>query len=230
MVSPAAVASPSSIALAAGPLVATSAFSSALVDTLLSWAQGLIVSLVVAIPVGLLLGTSNLAYRMSRFSIDFLRTIPPVSLIPLALLLYGATPQMAFVLIVFGSVWLVLLQAMYGVHQVDPAARDMARAYRLRRLDRVRYIILPSAAPFVATGVRLAATVSLLLAIGAEIIGGAPGIGAAINVQQQVGAIPEMWVYVVISALLGVAVNLALVAVERRLFRWHPAQRSVAAA
>jgi len=92
-----------------------------------------------------------------------------------ALLLYGATPKMAFALIVFGSVWPVLLQAMYGVHQVDPAMWDVARAYGLRRLDRLRFLILPSAAPFVATGVRLAATISLLLAIGAELIGGAPG-------------------------------------------------------
>lgn len=225
----AAVASPLAIARVTGPLVADSAFAAAVGATLLSWAEGLAVSVAVAIPVGLLLGTSELAYRMSRFSIDFLRTIPPVALVPLALLLYGATPTMAFVLIVFGSVWLVLLQSMYGVHQVDPAARDVARAYRFRRLDRIRFVVLPSAAPFVATGIRLAATVSLLLAIGAELIGGAPGIGAAINLQQAVGAIPQMWVYIVVSALLGVLVNLALLLLERRLFRWHPAHRPAAA-
>src|SRR6202044_2639533 len=163
--------------------------------------------------------------RLSRFAIDFLRTIPPVAFIPLVLLIYGATPKMAFVLIVFGSTWPVLLQAMYGVHQVDPAGRDMALAYRLRRRDRIRFLILPSAAPFVATGVRLAATISLLLAIGAELLGGAPGIGASITLEEQNGDIPGMWVYVVLSAALGVMVNLALIGLERRILTWHPAQR-----
>jgi len=230
LVSDAAVATPTDIVQEAAPLLATPAFGAALFDTITSWAEGLLVSLVVAIPVGLALGTSDLAYRVSRFTIDFLRTIPPVALIPVALLLYGATPKMAFALIVFGSVWPVLLQAMYGVHQVDPAMWDVARAYGLRRLDRLRFLILPSAAPFVATGVRLAATISLLLAIGAELIGGAPGIGAAITLQQQNGDIPKMWVYVVVSAVLGVVLNLALIGLERRVLKWHSAQRSVVAA
>jgi ABC-type nitrate/sulfonate/bicarbonate transport system permease component len=230
LVSAAAVATPTDIVHAAGSIAGTHAFGAALLDTIASWAEGLLVSLLVAIPLGLALGSSDPAYRLSRFTIDFLRTIPPVALIPLALLLYGATPKMAIVLIVFGSTWPVLLQAMYGVHQVDPAARDMARAYRLRWLDRIRFLIVPSAAPFIATGVRLAATISLLLAIGAELIGGAPGIGASITLQEQNGDIPGMWVYVVLSATLGVVLNLVLIGLERRVLKWHSAQRSAVAA
>ena len=221
-----AVASPTSIVRVAGPLLSSVQFGTALKDTIMSWAEGLFVSLLIAIPAGILLGTSDLAYRMSRFTIDFLRTIPPVALIPLALLLYGATPKMAFVLIVFGSVWPLLLQSMYGVHQVDPAARDVARSYRLSRMDRARFIVLPSAAPFVATGIRLAATISLLLAVGSEIIGGAPGIGNAITLQNQAGNVPAMWVYIVVSAVLGVVANLALIGLERRVLKWHSAHRS----
>jgi ABC-type nitrate/sulfonate/bicarbonate transport system permease component len=230
VVSAAAVAAPTDIVRAAGSLLGTEAFGMALLDTIGSWAGGLLVSLLIAIPVGLALGSSDLAYRLSRFAIDFLRTIPPVAFIPLVLLIYGATPKMAFVLIVFGSTWPVLLQAMYGVHQVDPAGRDMALAYRLRRRDRIRFLILPSAAPFVATGVRLAATISLLLAIGAELLGGAPGIGASITLEEQNGDIPGMWVYVVLSAVLGVIVNLTLIGLERRVLKWHSVQRSMAAA
>jgi ABC-type nitrate/sulfonate/bicarbonate transport system permease component len=226
----AAVAAPTDIVRAAGSLVGTDGFGAALLDTMGSWAEGLLIAILIAIPAGLALGSSDLAYRLSRFTIDFLRTIPPVALIPLVLLVYGATAKMALVLIVFGSTWPVLLQAMYGVHQVDPAGRDMADAYRLRRRDRVRFLILPSAAPFVATGIRLAATISLLLAIGAELLGGAPGIGASITLEEQNGDIPQMWVYVVLSAVLGVIVNLALIGLERRVLRWHSVQRSVAVA
>ena len=230
LVSAAAIATPVDIVRAASSIVGTHPFGTALLDTTASWAEGFLISLLVAIPLGLALGSSDLAYRLSRFTIDFLRTIPPVALIPLVLLLYGATPKMAVVLIVFGSTWPVLLQAMYGVHQVDPAAREVARAYRVRRLDRVRFLILPSAAPFIATGIRLSATISLLLAIGAELLGGAPGIGASITLLEQNSDIPAMWVYIVLSATLGVVVNLLLIGLERRALGWHSAQRSAVAA
>jgi ABC-type nitrate/sulfonate/bicarbonate transport system permease component len=229
VISSAAVAAPSSIGGAFGPLFTTAAFWTSLAATVSSWAIGLAISLAIAVPVGLLLGASELAYRMFRTTIDFLRTIPPVALIPLALLLYGATPTMALVLIVFGSIWPVLLQSMYGVHQVSAGMRDVARSYQLRRRDRVRSVILPSAAPFVVTGVRIAATMSLLLAIGAELVGGAPGIGTSMALAEQASDVPKLYALVVVSAVLGLAVNLAMIRLERRLLRWHAAQRNTPA-
>ena len=229
LLSPAAVASPIDIARAAAPLITKGQSWAAVGDTILSWSEGLAISLVVAVPLGLLTGANELLYKLTRFSIDFLRTIPPVALVPLALLLYGATNRMALVLVVFGSVWPLLLQSMYGVHQVDAVAREVARAYRFRLRDRIFRLVLPSAAPFIATGVRIAATMSLLLAVGAELIGGAPGIGDQITLEQQNGNIPTMFVYVVASALLGLLVNLALINLERRALKWHSAQRSASA-
>ena len=223
----AAVASPSDTLRAAPALLRTGELWSALGSTVLTWLVGWLLALLVAVPAGIALGSSLLAYRLTRFSIDFLRTIPPVALLPLALLLYGATDRMAIELIVFGSVWPVLLQSMYGVHQIDDIARDVVRSYRLRGLDRVLRFIVPSAAPFIATGARLAATMSLLLAIGTEVIGGSPGLGSAINGAQQTGQIPEMFVYVAICALLGVGSNLLLVAGERRALAWHSSYRPV---
>jgi ABC-type nitrate/sulfonate/bicarbonate transport system permease component len=228
-ISSAAVAAPLSIGREFGPLLATSAFWTSAASTVSSWAIGLAISLAIAVPVGLLLGASNLAYRMSRTTIDFLRTIPPVALIPLALLLYGATPTMALVLIVFGSVWPVLLQSMYGVHQVSAGMLDVARSYQLRWRDRVMSVILPSAAPFVATGVRIAATMSLLLAIGAELVGGAPGIGSSIALAEQASNAPKVYALVVVSAVLGLALNVAMIELERRLLGWHAAQRNTSA-
>jgi ABC-type nitrate/sulfonate/bicarbonate transport system permease component len=223
-----AVAAPWDVAKALGPMVAGGPFWSALGDTAASWGAGLAISLLVAIPVGLLLGASALLYRMSRFTIDFLRTIPPIALIPLALLEFGATPRMALLLIVFGSLWPILLQSMYGLHQVDPMLRDVARTYHLGLRRYVGWVVLPSAAPFVATGVRVAATMSLLLAIGAELLGGAPGIGAAITSYQDGGSVPQMWALVLVSGLLGVLLNLGLLQLERRVLRWHPAHRPAA--
>jgi ABC-type nitrate/sulfonate/bicarbonate transport system permease component len=224
------VAAPASVAGSLWPLLSSAHFWAAVWATVRSWGIGLVVSVAVAVPIGLMLGTSELLYRMWRFTIDFLRTIPPVALIPLALLLYGATEKMALVLIIFGSVWPVLLHTMYGVHQVDPVARAVARAYRFRRRDAFLRVTLPSAAPFIATGIRIAATMSLLLAIGAELIGSAPGVGNSIATAQQNGDTPQIYAFVVVSATLGVALNLAMIGLERRTLWWHPSHRPSAAA
>jgi ABC-type nitrate/sulfonate/bicarbonate transport system permease component len=226
VLSSAAVATPWATAKALGPLLASAAFWASLRATAYSWALGLAISILLAVPAGLCLGASDLAYRLFRTTIDFLRTIPPVALVPLALLLYGATQMMALVLIVFGTVWSVLLQSMYGVHQVDAVVRDVARSYRLRRRERILFVTLPSAAPFVATGIRIAATMSLLLAIGAELIGGAPGIGASLALAQQASDVPKIFALVTVTAVLGVLLNLGMVRLERSVLKWHSAQRS----
>ncbi|MDQ1496269.1 MAG: hypothetical protein QOG69_2752 [Actinomycetota bacterium] len=221
----AAVAEPTSVAREFPALVSSGAFWSAVGATLRTWATGLAIAMLVAIPVGLLLGSSSLAYRMCRFTIDFLRTIPPVALIPLVLLLYGATQKMAILLVIFGSTGPLLLQTMYGAQQIDPQIRDVGRAYLLRRRQFVLRVLIPSAAPFVATGVRISATISLLLAIGAELIGGAPGLGANITIDAQSNNIPRMYAYIVVCAGLGAALNLIMLAVERRAIAWAPAHR-----
>ncbi|GAA3713799.1 ABC transporter permease [Nonomuraea antimicrobica] len=221
-----AVAAPTSVARELPAILSDLAFWSAAWDTVRTWGIGLLVSMALAIPIGLVLGSSDLAYRMSRFTIDFLRTIPPVALIPLALLLYGATLQMALLLVVFGSTGPLLLQSMYGAQQVDPQLRDVVRGYLLRRRDVALRLVLPTAAPFIATGVRISATMSLLLAVGAEYIGSAPGLGATIRVYEQTSNIPQMYAYIVVCAGLGALLNLTMMRLERRIMAWAPSHRS----
>ncbi len=223
-----AVAPPTTVVMALGGLITTPAFWVSVGGTAVDWGVGTAIALMIAVPIGLLLGASNLLYRMFRVTIDFLRTVPPVALLPLALLLYGATSSMAILLVVLGSMWPVLLQSMYGVHQVDPVMRDVASSYRLSRRDRVVRVIIPSAAPFIATGIRVAATIGLLLAVGAEMLGGAPGLGSAITTAQQATDVPGLYARVVVVALLGVALNLAMLTLERRVLSWHSSHRPAA--
>jgi ABC-type nitrate/sulfonate/bicarbonate transport system permease component len=219
------VAKPTAIVEELGSLVTTGGFWSAAWSTTWTWAVGLFAATVIAVPLGLLLGSSKLAYRLSRFTIDFLRTIPPIALIPLVLLLFGATEKMSLILVIFGSTGSLVLSAMYGAQNVDPEVRDLARSYRLRRRDVVARILIPSAAPFIATGLRVSAAIALLLTIGTELIGGAPGLGNAMAVAQQSDHIPEMYCYVVASAVIGALVNLLIGRIESRVLRWSPLHR-----
>jgi len=217
--------SPVQVVRALGPLLLDRSFWGALSDTLQIWALGLGISILVGVPLGLLLGSSKLAYQLTRFVIDFCRSLPAVALLPLALLLYGATSRMALVLVVIGSVWPVLIQSVYGARSVDRVARDMAASYRVRRLDRVFRLLVPSAAPLMATGIRIAASISLLLAIGASIIGGAPGIGLEIQAYSEAADMPTMFALVFVSGILGLALNIGLQAAEPRVLSWHASHR-----
>jgi len=170
------------------------------------------------------LGATDFGYRIARqFGLKIEAATP--ALVPLVLLMFGATERMALILVIFGSAGSLLLPTMYGAQHVEPQARDVARGYRLRRRDTVWHILVPSAMPFIATGLRISATISLLLAIGAELIGGAPGLGNQISIDQQNNHIPQMYAYIVVCAALGAVVNLAMARLERRVIRWSPSQR-----
>ncbi len=206
-------------------LAGTSAYWHAIWQTFTAWFLGLAIASVIAIPVGILLGANSNAYRASRSTIDFVRTLPPISLIPIVALLYGATVKTSLVLIVFASLWPLMLQAMYGIRQVDPVARDTARTYRLGRWRTARSVLLPSALPYIGTGVRISSAMSLLLAVGVEFIAESPGLGKQIAAAQAGLHIPQMYAYIVTAAVLGVLLTAVLVFAERRLLGWHPSHR-----
>ncbi|WP_159709012.1 ABC transporter permease [Arthrobacter sp. 18067] len=204
-------------------------FWQALGLTMTSWVIGLAIAAFVGIPLGLLLGRVGFLYRSTRLLIDFLSTIPSVSVIPVVLLLFGATTQMKVVLIVYGAIWPILVQTAYGVRDTDRVLLDTARSYSLTRLRSIRYILVPSALPYIITGVRIAAVISLLLAVSSEVLGSAPGIGMEMVLAQSGGALAPTYAYVVLIGLVGVAVYLAFNQLSSRLLSWHPSERGAAA-
>ena len=151
------------------------------------WALGLGIATVLAVPLGILLGSSELAGRAFRVPIEFLRPIPSAVLIPLLFLTIGPSLKSEVFLAAFGAFWPLLVQTIYGVRDVDPVATDTARSFRLGRLERLYRVTLPSAMPYIATGLRISSTVSLILAFTAELFMGTPGLGQAMNFAQSYG-------------------------------------------
>jgi ABC-type nitrate/sulfonate/bicarbonate transport system permease component len=200
-------------------------FWTALLDTSVTWAIGISICAVVGIPVGLFVGSNRFASRSTRFVFDFMRTIPPVALIPLALLLYGPTGKMVLLLVVAGAIWPLLIQSVYAAQQQEPLLGDVARSFRLTRRSRFVDIFWPSSLPFVMSGLRVTATICLLLTVSGELLGGAPGIGT--QIQRALDAVdnPRMYAEVIAAALLGVAVNVLIGALRTRVLRWHPSVR-----
>ena len=220
----------STVLVATGRVLLDPAFLGHVGATLAAWAVGLGVALVIAVPVGVLLGSSWRGYLASTAAIEFLRPIPSVALIPLAILLLGRGLDMKVLLVAYASVWPILFNTIYGVREVDPLARDTGRVFGLGRTAVLWQITLPSASPFIATGVRVSAAIALILAISAELIaGGTQGLGVWMLANSQAG-VPRELLYagIVVAGLLGLALNALLVSGERRLFAWHPRVRAAA--
>jgi ABC-type nitrate/sulfonate/bicarbonate transport system permease component len=206
-------------------LVRTGDFWTAFGQTVRGWAVGLGVAAALAVPAGILLGSSRFAARAFRIPIEFLRPIPSAALIPLLFLTLGTTLKSEVFLAAFGAFWPLLVQTMYGVRDVDPVAIDTARSFQVGRLERLYRITLPSAVPYIATGLRISSTVALILAFTAELFMGTPGLGQAVNYAQAYALTPQLYAYAVATGFLGVAIHLAFATIERRALRWHPSQR-----
>lgn len=206
-------------------LLAEDTFWTALGDTLTGWSLGLAIAVVAGVAAGIVIGSVPVLRAVTASTIEFLRPIPSVALIPVAVLLYGTDLRSTLLLVVYASFWQVLVQVLAGTQDVDPVADDTARSYQLGRWGRVRYVLWPTALPYVMTGVRLASTVALVLAITAELVIGSPGLGHEIAVAQTSGAVPRVYALVLVTGLLGVAVNLVARAVERRTLHWHQSLR-----
>lgn len=202
-----------------------SAFWRATGNTLVGWGVGLGIAVSFAVPLGILLGALPLLYRATRAIVEFLRPVPSVAILPLVVLVFGPDMQGKLFLVAFASFWPVLVQTVYGVQDADPVAIDTARSFGYGRLATLWRVTLPSALPYVVTGVRISSAIALVLAVTAEIVMGAPGLGNAITIAQSASTFDVMYGLIIAAGLIGVGLNGLLALSERRILHWHPSQR-----
>ncbi|MFV0433168.1 MAG: ABC transporter permease [Leucobacter sp.] len=188
---------------------------------LLGWA----IAAVVGVALGVLVGTSKIVYAATRVVLEFLRPIPAIVILPLAMLVLGPTAEMGIFLVVFGVMLPITAQTAAGVEAVDPVMRNTARSFGMRSGEILWRVILPGASPYIGTAMRVAAPVTLIMAVVAGMLGGAPGIGSALTVAQISGRSDLIFAYVVVLGLLGLLVQTAAGRTERRLLHWHSSYR-----
>jgi ABC-type nitrate/sulfonate/bicarbonate transport system permease component len=199
----------------------TSGFWSSVGSTLEGWALGLGIAVAVGIPLGILMGSSVWIYRATRPIVEFLWPVPSVALIPLALLLFGRTLETKLFLVSLTCVWPILLHTLYGTRSTDPLAIATARSFRVPPHARFYRVILPSAFPSIATGVRLASAAALILSIICELLVGVPGLGREILYAQESGVPTAIYAYIFATGLLGWALMIAFSKFERYVLRSH---------
>lgn len=215
----------SSTLLRLGELSLSSSFWAAVGNTLQGTAIGLLFVCLVGIPLGFLMGRVHWIDRSTLLIIEFLKPIPPVALLPLALLFYGPTLTMKSVLVFLGALWPLLIQITYAARAFDPTQMDMARSYRLSFAKKARFIFLPSLMPYALTGLRISISIGLVIAVVAELIGGARGMGQEIAIAQNTAALTTMYSYIIATGLLGLVINGLFAMLSKPLLFWHASQR-----
>ncbi len=202
-------------------LAFTGSFWISFLQTLASAMGGLLIAFLIAVPVGLALGITPVLERMTRFLLDLGRSFPVIALLPVMILLLGTSAAMKVTVIVLGVVWPILLQTTYGSRRMDPVVRDTTKIYRITLRLRFFKVVLPAAAPFIATGVRVAASVAILLSIAVELLGRTPGMGHSLG-QAQIDGRPDIALaYLVYSGLLGMLINWIFMRLEDRIIVWN---------
>ncbi|MFC8596919.1 ABC transporter permease [Isoptericola sp. NPDC057191] len=182
---------------------------------------GFAIAVLVAIPLGLVVGWyARAAQYLSPF-FELFRNTAALALLPVFILVLGIGETSKVAIVVYACFFPLLLSTITGVRTVDPLLVRSARSLGLGSPALFVKVVLPSAVPTVFTGVRMAATSSILVLVAAEMVGAKAGLGYYITYTQFNFQIPEMYAGIVTIALVGVAVNACLVLLERRLMRWR---------
>lgn len=209
-------------------LLGDSEMWAATAETLYMAVLGLAIATIIGVLLGLFTGLSPLAMHATRVPIEFLKPIPPIVILPLAVLVLGPTMEMGTFLVVMGCFIAIAVQTTAGVFDTNPVSKATGRSYGLNRSQITRMIVLPSALPYVGTALRVAAPTALIIAVVAGLLGGGPGLGRSLLLAQLTGNQERLFAFVLILGVLGLLVQGLSSWGERRLLHWHPQYRKEA--
>lgn len=196
--------------------------------TILSAVSGLAAATVLAVTAGVLMGAVPIVYDAFRYIVDLLRPVPAVAMIPLAILFLGIGTQMRIVMITYAAFWPLLISTLYGVRAVDPVALDTARNFGVPFGQTLWRVVLPSALSNVSTGLRVSASIALVVCVSTELVAGDSGIGYFVSQMEQANRLPQMYAGILLTGILGYLVNATFFELERRVVFWAPQSRDVA--
>lgn len=183
-------------------------------------AAGFALALLVAIPLGLVIGWFKKFERFIDPLLKIFRQTSALALFPVFILVFGIGETSKIAIIFWGVQWPILISTIEGVKNVDPILIKSARSMGASQFTIFRKVILPSAFPSIITGIRLSATSAILVLIAAEMMGASSGLGYLLYDTQVKYQIPKMYAAIITMSLIGIIVNYTIVAFENRVTKW----------
>ena len=221
-IAPNVLPAPSSVATTAWRLTETGELPTHLWESLQRAAIGLAIGGSLGLVLGTLTGFSRLAEAVVDRTIQIVRAIPFLAILPLVMVWFGVGESGRYFLVALGTLFPIYLNTVLGIRQVDPKLLEMGRVVGLPKLRLVRTVILPGALPSVLLGVRLALTNAWLALVIAETVGAPAGIGFMATNAREFLQTDVIVLVIVLYALIGLSTDLIARALERRLLAWHP--------
>lgn len=182
---------------------------------------GFVIGAGLALPLGLLMGTSERVYLLVNPTVQILRPIPPIAFIPLSIIWFGIGDPPAVFLIALGAFFPVLLNTVAGVHHVDGIYLRAARNLGAHGLILFRRVILPAAMPYILTGIRLGIGTAFIVVIVAEMVGVQGGLGFRITESREFYWTDKVIAGMISIGMIGLAIDLGMDRLNRYLLRWH---------
>lgn len=187
---------------------------------------GYLLAAVGGIVVGLLIGRWSWLEETVDPFLQFLRSIPAPAVVPIAVLVIGINDRMQTSIIVFGSIWPILLNSIEGARTVPRERLETASVFGLGRWQVLRRVVLPSALPSIFAGLRVGLGIALIMMVVSELTASTNGIGYFILNAQRGVAIDDVYAGVVLIAVVGFACNKIFLAFEHRAVGWRYAERA----
>ena len=212
---------PTAIARAGVQLARSGVLWKALGQSLSALGLGLLISIVVGVALGLAIGRSRAVEALLEIPIDALYATPMVALVPVMVLWVGFGFTAKVVVVFLFAVFAIVLNTARGVKEVDPELVEVARSYLAREVGLWKDVVLPSALPYVVTGVRLAVGRALVGVVIAEFYTSISGLGYLIVTYANTFQTARVFVPVVILMALGVVLTWVLQLLESRLAPWR---------
>lgn len=213
-----AIAAPTAVTVALVEALADGSMLAATRDTLFGAFVGLAVGSAIGLSLGVLLGLVKPLDRLMEVTIEAVRPIPSVAVIPIAMLALGFGYGMEIAIVAFACLWPMLILSRSAINGIEPRLLEVARALRLSPLQRVFKIVLPAALPRIIVAFRLAAGIALVVAVTVEIAANPLGLGYGILIAQQSLRPELMLAYLLWIGVVGFLVNALLAWGQVRLF------------
>ncbi len=219
------LAAPTAILAALGRALAAPTLWQDTGDTLAAGGLGLLLGGGLGVAVGLAFGSFAPLSRLMRVTVEILRPLPAIAIVPIALLIFGFGYAMEIAIVAFATFFPVLILTEAAVRQIEPRLAEVARVLRLNPGARITKITLPAILPRLFVALRLAAGIALIVAITVEIAANPMGLGARLMLAASSLRPADMFATLFWVGLLGWLLNWAMLRLEAWLF---PAGKAVA--
>lgn len=218
---------PTAVLSAALQLIGTGELPRQLMASLLTLGVGFVLSVVLGVGFGLVMGSSRIAEAALDPHMNALYATPQVALIPLLMMWFGLGFTIKAVIIFSFAFFPILINTASGVRNVGASMVEVGRAYMASHRQILLKIIFPAALPFIMAGVRIAIGRAIVGMVVAELFTAITGLGAMLTLYGNLFETAKMFVIIIVFGLLGVALIRATQALENRMARWKETERAI---